>query len=93
MDSFLTPHFDIESGTILTAFINDNWLKFVVEIDKETRLETEASSIKRLGASKAKKAAHSKAKQDSMTPEEREAANAKYAARGSLCKVCGTYAS
>jgi len=36
VDSFLTSHFDIESGTILTACINDNRMKFVVEIDEET---------------------------------------------------------
>ncbi len=77
VDSFLTPHFDIESRTILTACINDNLLKFVAEINEETKLETEASRVKRLTVSNAKSRARMAAKQESMTTVGRDASNAK----------------
>ena len=81
VDTFLTAHFDIESGTILTACINDNRMKFVVEIDEETKLESEASRVKRLEAAKAKANARQKAKRKSMSTPERKARNAKENAR------------
>lgn len=60
MDGFLTTHFDNSTCTILNACINDYRLRFVVEINKTTMLETEASRTKRKEASKAMR--------ESMTP-------------------------
>ena len=81
MDTFLKLHFDIESGTIFTACIVDNWLMFVVEIDKETRLETEASRVIRLDASIASKKANlesiTNADQEAFKPNDRARKQAK----------------
>jgi hypothetical protein len=74
LDTFLTNKFSLEKGSILRACIEHPKLRFVVDIDPKTKLETEASKELRKEAKLSRQRQHRRDRYNAMSPEdEREA--------------------
>ena len=73
LDTFLTDKFCLAKGSILRACIEHPKLRFVVDIDPKTKLETEASKELRKEAKLSRQHQRRRDRYNAMSPDEKEA--------------------